>query len=304
MSKMRFKKTAISISLAAVMAVSFLLPSSMPVFADDIETVEETVEVTEVAEEETAEEIAEEEETAEVSEVPEETTVEEQGENPAAETLSVVTTEEKVPVQEVSAQSKKEDVVTTSVMVDVAFEETAQPEKKTPVLFIDEKKTMYGDTTGSLSMYLENAQEKNVRWRSSDTSIAEVDENGVITAKNSGECKIIAWVKGTTVKAVCRLKVIRFRVMTVTATAYCACARCCGKSDGITATGTHAKQGRTIAVDPRMIPLGSKVQINGHTYIAEDVGGGIKSNRIDIFFNNHYDALVFGRRTMTIKVFY
>lgn len=77
-------------------------------------------------------------------------------------------------------------------------------------------------------------------------------------------------------------------------TAYCACSKCCGKSDGITASGTKAKQGRTIAVDPKLISYGTKVVINGRTYIAEDCGGSIKQNRIDVFFNSHKDALNFG----------
>lgn len=77
-------------------------------------------------------------------------------------------------------------------------------------------------------------------------------------------------------------------------TAYCACSRCCGKSDGITATGTIATAGRTIAVDPSVIPYGSKVEINGNVYIAEDCGGSIKYNRIDIFFDSHNEALQFG----------
>lgn len=77
-------------------------------------------------------------------------------------------------------------------------------------------------------------------------------------------------------------------------TAYCACSKCCGKSDGITASGTKAKQGRTIAVDPKLIPYGTKVVINGQTYVAEDCGGSIKQNRIDVFFNSHKDALNFG----------
>lgn len=77
-------------------------------------------------------------------------------------------------------------------------------------------------------------------------------------------------------------------------TAYCACAKCCGKSDGITATGTVATQGRTIAVDPSVIPYGTAVSINGNIYIAEDCGGAIGGNRIDIFFNNHTDAWNFG----------
>lgn len=77
-------------------------------------------------------------------------------------------------------------------------------------------------------------------------------------------------------------------------TAYCSCKSCCGKSDGITATGTKAKQGRTIAVDPKQIPYGTKVVINGHTYVAEDCGGSIKNNRIDIYMSSHKEALQFG----------
>ena len=82
-------------------------------------------------------------------------------------------------------------------------------------------------------------------------------------------------------------------------TAYCPCAKCCGKTDGITATGTTATEGRTIAVDPRVIPYGSTVTIyfsDGtlHSYIAEDCGGGIKGNRLDIYFNDHQTALQFG----------
>ena len=66
-------------------------------------------------------------------------------------------------------------------------------------------------------------------------------------------------------------------------TAYCSCKKCCGKTDGITSTGTKATQGRTIAVDTKVIPYGSKVIINGKEYIAEDCGGAIKgSNRFDL----------------------
>lgn len=84
-----------------------------------------------------------------------------------------------------------------------------------------------------------------------------------------------------------------------TLTAYCPCAHCCGKSDGITATGTLAAEGRTIAVDPRVIPYGSHVLLifpdgTQHTYIAEDCGGGISGTRIDVFFSDHETARIFG----------
>lgn len=78
-------------------------------------------------------------------------------------------------------------------------------------------------------------------------------------------------------------------------TAYCACPKCCGKwADGITYTGTVATPDRTVAVDPSVIPLGSTIYVNGQTYVAEDIGGAIKGNRIDVFFPSHTEALHFG----------
>lgn len=78
-------------------------------------------------------------------------------------------------------------------------------------------------------------------------------------------------------------------------TAYCTCSKCCGKwADGVTATGTRATPGRTVAVDPDVIPLGSKVYINGFEYTAEDTGSAIKGHRIDILFPTHQEAQNFG----------
>jgi 3D (Asp-Asp-Asp) domain-containing protein len=54
------------------------------------------------------------------------------------------------------------------------------------------------------------------------------------------------------------------------------------------------KQGRTIAVDPKVIPYGSRVEINGHVYVAEDCGGAIKNKRIDIYFDSHARCNQFG----------
>ncbi len=85
-------------------------------------------------------------------------------------------------------------------------------------------------------------------------------------------------------------------------TAYCPCEKCCGKSDGITASGTVATAGRTIAADTNDLPFGSEVIINGRTYVVEDRGGAIRGKRIDIFFDTHAAALEFGRQS--IEVFY
>jgi len=90
-------------------------------------------------------------------------------------------------------------------------------------------------------------------------------------------------------------------------TAYCPCMKCCSKTDGITSTGTLAAEGRTIAVDPRVIPYGSSVTIyfadgTSHTYTAEDCGGAIKENRIDVFFSSHDVARAFGVQSAMVYV--
>lgn len=85
-------------------------------------------------------------------------------------------------------------------------------------------------------------------------------------------------------------------------TAYCACSKCCGHTHGITKSGTVATANRTIAVDTRHIPLGTKVCINGKWYVAEDTGKSIKGRRIDIFFDSHEEALEFGKQTHSVVI--
>lgn len=74
-------------------------------------------------------------------------------------------------------------------------------------------------------------------------------------------------------------------------TRYCSGSCCNGGYNG-TALGTPIVAGRTIAVDPKVIPLGSEVYIEGYgTFIAEDTGGAIKGNKIDIAVGSHSEAM-------------
>lgn len=74
-------------------------------------------------------------------------------------------------------------------------------------------------------------------------------------------------------------------------THYCQCSICCGPwANGITSTGVTATTNRTIAVDPTQIPYGSQVVINGQVYVAEDCGGAIKKNCIDIYVASHAEG--------------
>ena len=63
---------------------------------------------------------------------------------------------------------------------------------------------------------------------------------------------------------------------------------------GITKSGTVPEVGRTIAVDPTVIPLGSKVMIDGQVYIAEDTGGAIQGKIINLFYNTEQESAEYG----------
>lgn len=74
-------------------------------------------------------------------------------------------------------------------------------------------------------------------------------------------------------------------------THYCPCSQCCGWSTGITASGTYATAGRTVACNS--LPFGTQIMINGNIYIVEDTGG-MSNSTIDIFVESHQEALNLG----------
>lgn len=79
-------------------------------------------------------------------------------------------------------------------------------------------------------------------------------------------------------------------------TAYCPCYECSEGWGRMTSSGRLAQERHTIATDPGVIPEGTKVEINGIVYTAEDIGGGVRGNHIDIFFEDHNECLDFGVR--------
>ncbi|ASB88928.1 LysM peptidoglycan-binding domain-containing protein [Bacillus sonorensis] len=91
--------------------------------------------------------------------------------------------------------------------------------------------------------------------------------------------------------------------LTVTATAYTADD---GGMSGVTATGINLKankNAKVIAVDPNVIPLGTKVHVEGYgEATAADTGGAIKGNKIDVFVPSKSDAINWGVRTVKVKV--
>ena len=86
-------------------------------------------------------------------------------------------------------------------------------------------------------------------------------------------------------------------------TAYCGCYSCSEGYGTQTSTGVTAEAGRTIAVDPDVVPYGSKVQINDHTYVAEDCGGAINGYEIDIYMDEHSSTDRFGSQYIVCTVY-
>lgn len=79
-------------------------------------------------------------------------------------------------------------------------------------------------------------------------------------------------------------------------TGYCPCYQCSEGWGRHTCTGALASSNHTVAVDPRVIPYGSKLLINGTLYTAEDRGGGVHGNHIDIFYDTHAQTRQHGSR--------
>lgn len=97
--------------------------------------------------------------------------------------------------------------------------------------------------------------------------------------------------KETSVKTDSRKYLGKFKI-----THYCACTKCCGKNaKGITASGKKVEENKTIAVDPKVIKLGSTVYIDGYGLMeAQDTGSAIKGNIIDVYIPDHNEALKLG----------
>lgn len=142
-------------------------------------------------------------------------------------------------------------------------------------LMLEEQVDALADTTAAVSATLEAASEEPAELRPIEPLPVEVEE-AEPELQSLGTFKL---------------------------TAYCPCPKCCGKwADGVTYTGTEATPGRTVAVDPDVIPLGSTLHINGSAYVAEDIGGAIRGNRIDVFFPDHKTALQFGVQYAEVEI--
>ncbi len=98
-------------------------------------------------------------------------------------------------------------------------------------------------------------------------------------------------------------------LVTMNASAYCSCAKCTGKTNGITSSGARASAWHTVAAGS-MYPIGTKMYIpalansvNDGWFVVEDRGGAISNNKIDIYMNSHQEAINFGRKNLEVYVY-
>lgn len=135
----------------------------------------------------------------------------------------------------------------------------------------------------------------------------ELISSNIITEPVDGA--VVIGTRNTKVVAASKEELSYSKVITCTATAYDPNPASCGGS-GITATGRPACFG-LVAVDPKVIPLGSKLYVESTddgkswTYgyaIAADTGGAIKGNRVDLCFNTRSECIQFGRRQAKIYI--
>jgi len=148
---------------------------------------------------------------------------------------------------------------------------------------LNEQSTLLQATQEELASVTENLQ---LEYTKSEKLAAELDS----ATKSLGEAN----------ETILALKYIEYELVYIgefKLTHYCCELRShiCGTGDGITATGTQVTAGRTIAVDPTVIPYGSKVYIEGYGWrTADDCGGAVKNKQIDIAVETHSDALSMG----------
>ncbi len=151
-----------------------------------------------------------------------------------------------------------------------------------------------GETLYSISKNYKISVNKLKAWNNLKTDTIKVNQKLKLVASTT---------KSTKKKTPSRSNDKVVKEFVVSASAFTAN---CNGCSGITTTGINLKKNpdvKVIAVDPDVIPLGTKVYIEGYGYAtAADTGGAIKGNKIDVFFPSKTEAYKWGRKKVTIKI--
>lgn len=196
------------------------------------------------------------------------------------------------------------DDVSTSLSINVSNYDVYKAEALNGVYELAEvcnNKTLIDNANNILDNYNNYIREQEIKRKEEEERIRQEQER--LERERLAEQERLAQLERERLEDLAR----RTHKEVFRITGYCSCIECCGKwssevtgVESRTSSGTIPKQGRTIAVDTSVIPYGTEVIINGVSYIAEDTGGGIKGNCIDIYFNNHQDAVNWGKQYLEV----
>ena len=131
-----------------------------------------------------------------------------------------------------------------------------------------------------------------------------------VTARNSQERTATSNPAATASTALAKkVQGITPKVKTFNTSAYCSCAKCCGKTNGITASGAKASSWYTLAAG-NGYKLGTVIYIpafknkpNGGWFVVQDRGGAISNSKLDVYMGSHSAAIQYGRRSVEAYVY-
>ena len=185
----------------------------------------------------------------------------------------------------------EDEVVKRNIVIEKAIKQVSDPSlEKGKTKVIDKGRN--GEVLQTVVLHKENGQVVN-ETVVSEVKLVEVEDQ-VVAIGTKDPVRTVLTSRGS---------VPYKKVLTMVSTAYEASEVSCGEwADGYTAIGMKAEPG-VVAVDPNVIPLRTKLYVEGYGFaIAADVGGDIKGNRIDLFFNTIDECMNYGRKKVKVYI--
>lgn len=176
-------------------------------------------------------------------------------------------------------------------------------------MMLQSRLIVYGTTYEEQAHTYEEVEQLVLMDTNEDTDVINEDTDILNKETDSEEPKIIHEVIKVDKKVEVEKKISPFKLKDLgifKVTAYCPCSKCCGQwadnpKTKITSTGAGAYEGVTIAVDPKLIPYGTKLYTKEFgVRMATDCGGAIKGKRLDLYFSSHAKALEFGVKNVRL----
>ena len=207
----------------------------------------------------------------------------------------IVESENKEPIIIINRVQRETSVVTEAIEYETVTEENSEMYKGEEKVITEGQ---LGERTITNEIVTVNSEESNSRVVDNKVTREPVTEVKQVGTKERPVATTPAAKSGGSTPSGKNIA----RTYTMEATAYTDDAQSQGKWVGKTASGMKPQVG-VVAVDPSVIPLHTKLYIEGYGHaVAGDTGGAIKGNRIDLFFNTRNECRQFGRRNITVHV--